>query len=322
MNDGIETRLVYGFLGAGKTTYIRETIQNDFFDKYGSTLILCFEQGEEEYDTSSLSGRRTLVRYYDGTEDVGAFCSRIIEETNPDRIYVEMNTMMDNLRSQLPGSMKSTFAITLIDWSTMPVYFRNFRQMFQGMVTDSHQVIFRGCPSRELLVPYSQPFRLMNQTATYLRQDPMGYHERAFDRYLPFSLEKEKITISEENYLPFWLDAFDHPKHYQGKTLLFVDPLELRRSESEGFFSVGRVVMVCCMADLQFMSLKLDGDGIPADGGWVTLEANARVGRDEYGRPQLQLRADRIHLAPAPNLPILDISRLTSGNMEREQIQL
>ena len=28
---GIETRLVYGFLDAGKTTYIRDCIRNDYF---------------------------------------------------------------------------------------------------------------------------------------------------------------------------------------------------------------------------------------------------------------------------------------------------
>ena len=44
----IDTRLVYGFLDAGKTSYIRENVLSDVYRKYGFTLILCFEQGEEE----------------------------------------------------------------------------------------------------------------------------------------------------------------------------------------------------------------------------------------------------------------------------------
>ena len=63
MSEGIETRLVYGFLDAGKTSYIRDCIQNDYFYKYGTTLILCFEQGLEEYDADALAVRRTSVAY-------------------------------------------------------------------------------------------------------------------------------------------------------------------------------------------------------------------------------------------------------------------
>ena len=276
----IETRLVYGFLDAGKTHYIRDCILNDYFHKYGTTLILCFEQGEESYDPEALSSRRTAVAYYDGDKDVAEFCRCKIEQTRPDRIYVEMNAMMQGLRDKFPACMKVTFSITLIDWATLHLYFTNFKQLMNQMVAASQQVTFRGCPSKDSLAQYSQPFRLMNPTATYLRQDPMGYHERAFDRFLPFSLEDEVITITEKDYIPFWLDALEHPEHYEGKTLCFQDPLELRRSAAdtpeelrrsaanapevlsqstgESPWYAGRVVMVCCMADLQFMSFELD----------------------------------------------------------------
>ena len=213
MNNIIETRLVYGFLDAGKTTYIQDCILNDYFHKYGTTLILCFEQGEEAYDLKALAEKRTSVAYYEGDTDVGAFCWSSIEKNQPDRIYVEMNTMMQSLREQLPDFMQDGYAVTLIDWATLPLYFLNFRQMIKQMVAVSQQITFRGCPSKELLEPYSQPFRLMNQTASYLRQDPMGYHERAFDLFLPFSLAEEVIMITEESFLPFWLDALDHPEH-------------------------------------------------------------------------------------------------------------
>ena len=306
MNEGIETRLVYGFLDAGKTSYIRDCIQNDYFFKYGTTLILCFEQGEEEYDEEALTARRASVAYYEGNEDVSTFCRRCIEDTRPDRVYVEMNTMMPDLREQFPDSMTVTSAVTWIDWTTLPLYFRNFKQMMQQMVAVSQQITFRDCPSKELLEPYAQPFRLMNQTASYLRQDPMGYHERAFDLFLPYSLEVNEITITEGNYLPFWLDAFDHPEHYDGKTLRFSDPLELRRSDAGDPWSAGRVVMVCCMADLQFMAFALEDDGEISPGGWVVFEAVARIGIDEYGQKRLKLKPIRSSCVHAPDRLVLD----------------
>ena len=57
--DKINTQLIYGFLDAGKTTYIQDTVTHDFFYKDGVTLILSFEEGEVEYDTTLLSKFRT-----------------------------------------------------------------------------------------------------------------------------------------------------------------------------------------------------------------------------------------------------------------------
>jgi len=319
--EGIDTRLVYGFLDAGKTTYIQDTIRNDLFYKRGSTLILCFEQGEEEYDSGLMAEKNTSVAYFNvesrGNREADAdpgggkscadpgdgksaaeFCLESIEAYRPDRIYVEMNIMMPGLREQLPGCMRVTFAAALVDWATMPLYYINFMQMMKEMVADSHQVIFRGCPSSELLAPYGQAFRLMNPKASYLRQDPMGYHEKAFGLFLPYSLDESGITITEETYLPFWLDALDHPEHYDGKVIHFADPVEIRQEDSS-LPALGRVVMTCCMADLQFMSFELDDalenvrrpgetdktddDGLPAQG-WVTLEAYAEVRSGAFGQ--------------------------------------
>lgn len=302
----IDTRLVYGFLDAGKTTYIRECIQNDYFYKYGTTLILCFEEGEETYDEDALRQRNASVAYYDGQEDVGAFCLRSIAAFRPDRIYVEMNAMLPGLRDRFPECMSVTFAVTWLAWDTLALYFANFRQMIQQMVAASQQVTFRGCPSKELLSPYSQAFRVMNQKASYLRQDPLGYHEKAFDLFLPFSLAEQEIPIPREHFVPLWLDALDHPEHYEGKTLRFTDPLELRRSE-DGTCLAGRVVMVCCMADLQFMAFALADGADAGEGGWAVFDALALTETDAYGRRRVRLQPGALQSAPPPDALILDV---------------
>ena len=313
----IDTRLVYGFLDAGKTTYIKEIIRDDRFYKYGSTLIICFEKGEEQYDEEELAEKNTKVAYCDRKSDIPGFCMRSIEEHQPDRIYVEMNTMIPELRELLPDCMRVTFSAALIDWSTMPVYYTNFMQMMKQMVSESNQVTFRACPSNEMLEPYRQAFRLMNPEAVYLRQDPMGYHEKAFGIFLPFPLEESEITIDEKSYLPFWLDALDHPEHYEGKSIHFADPVELRKSEEDGSWRCGRIVMTCCMADLQFMSFGLEDNSSGGDlkdanemavtsSRWVTIDAYARTINDIYGQKKILLSANRICKADTPKAPILD----------------
>ena len=295
----IDTRLVCGFLDAGKTTYIQDCILNDYYHKYGTTLVLVFEQGEEEYDTAALLEKRTHVVFYDDGQDAAAFCLENIKRVQPGRIYVEMNAMMTDLTVRLPEIMNVTYVSTWIDWATLKLYYANFAPMLSQMVSISHQVTFRGCPSKGLLAPYGQAFRLMNHKAVYLRQDPMGYHEKAFDLFLPFSLESEKITVDEGSFLPLWLDAADHPEHYEGKILEFTDPMELRRINAGGPLLAGRIVMTCCMADLQFMSFELAEDESLPEGGWILLEARAQTAAGEYGRRYLRLEVLR-HRACAP----------------------
>ena len=42
----IDAYLCSGFLDSGKTTYIQDNLFHDYFYKYGTTLILSFEEGE------------------------------------------------------------------------------------------------------------------------------------------------------------------------------------------------------------------------------------------------------------------------------------
>ena len=309
----IDTRIVYGFKGAGKTSYIKDCIRNDFFYKYGKTLILCFERGEEEYDAEALLERNASVVYCDDRTDIGKFCEEMIQKYNPDRIYAEMNTELPMLRKKLPGSMNITSTVTWIDWSTLDMYFINRRQMISQMVSESQQVTFRGCPSKDLLAPYGQEFKLINNRASYLRQDPMGYHEKAFDLFVPYSLDDEMITIGEKEFLVLWLDSADHPENYDGKRICFNVPLELRKAADDSMWSAGRVVMTCCMSDLQFMSFELtDYDTETFQGGWISVEAIGRVTADKYGRKVLKLEPVALEQTAGPRSGIL-----MTGNVRR-----
>ena len=79
---------------------------HDYFWKYGKTLILCFETGEQLYDETVLAEKNTNVAYYESGEDITAFCMQKIREAAPDRVYVEMNCMIPELKDRLPKELK------------------------------------------------------------------------------------------------------------------------------------------------------------------------------------------------------------------------
>ena len=42
--------LITGFLESGKTSFLSFTLQQDYFQVEGKTLLILCEEGEEEYD--------------------------------------------------------------------------------------------------------------------------------------------------------------------------------------------------------------------------------------------------------------------------------
>ena len=287
----IKTTLVYGFLGAGKTAYIQDSIFHDFFHKRGSTLVLSFEAGEGEYDEAGLSAFRTHVAHYEGGETITAFCLRSVQACAPDRVFVEMNGMRNDIRESLPDALKVVFSTMLIDGGTLPLYLANMRQIMQDMVRACDLITFNRCPDKSALAEYGRLFKLMNRRATYYWEGPGGYHEKAFDDFVPFDLESDDIRIDAGDFVPFVLDAAEHPAHYAGKTVSLSGQLR------DG--KLGRTVMTCCMADLQFLGVACEGAALP-DQGWVEILGRGTLSEGPYGREQLTLRVSECHPIDPP----------------------
>ena len=62
--------LFWGFLESGKTTLIKDTLSQDYFNDGEKTMILSFEEGEEEYDKEMLEKTNSFVIQLDSIEDL------------------------------------------------------------------------------------------------------------------------------------------------------------------------------------------------------------------------------------------------------------
>lgn len=308
--EQIKTYVVNGFLDAGKTSYIEECIFGGFFHKRGSTLILSFEEGETEYDVEKLREFRTEVVFHDGEEDVSAFCRSALERYCPDRVYVEMNAMRDNLREQLPEALQIVFTVTLIDGTTLPLYYSNMRQLLQNMISVSDMAVFNRCPDKEALAEYSVPFRLMNRGCDFLWQSEMGYSEKAFGRMLPYDIGSGHLDIREEEYAVWHLDSHENPAAYEGKSFTFVAQVRQRDDLPEGCVFLGRFVMTCCIRDIQFLGFVCEypkGDPL-RDGSWVRVTAQAYLRDGRHHTRCIALRASDLQLSPPPAQLVLGLA--------------
>ena len=307
--DRVKAYIVNGFLDAGKTRYIQECVFGGFFHKRGSTLILAFEEGETEYDEEKLRGFRTEVAYC-GEEDAASFCAAALERFRPDRVYVEMNAMREGLRESLPEELQVVFTVTLLDGTTLPLYYNNMRQLVQNMIASSDMAIFNRCPDKTALSSYAVPFRLMNRRCDFLWQSGMGYSEKAFGRLLPYDISADHLDIREEDYPVWHLDAHENPAAYDGKTVAFDAQLRARDDLPDGCLFLGRSVMTCCVRDIQFLGFVCDAPAgeAPREGSWVRVTAQAYCREDRYHTRTVALKGLKLDPAPAPGQQVLGLS--------------
>lgn len=57
--------LINGFLEAGKTEFLSFTMEQEYFQTEGKTLLIVCEEGDTEYDQELLKDSRTSVVYVD-----------------------------------------------------------------------------------------------------------------------------------------------------------------------------------------------------------------------------------------------------------------
>ena len=64
-DDVMPLFLINGFLEAGKTQFLDFTMDQDYFQTEGKTLLIVCEEGDNEYDEKKLKKNHTEVVYSD-----------------------------------------------------------------------------------------------------------------------------------------------------------------------------------------------------------------------------------------------------------------
>ena len=103
----IPVYLFMGFLEAGKTTFIQETLEEDYFNDGERTLLFACEEGMEEYDEELLKRTNTTLVYVEDQEDFNTeFLTSKLLEHYPDRVIIEYNGMwtIDHMVEALEGT--------------------------------------------------------------------------------------------------------------------------------------------------------------------------------------------------------------------------
>ena len=86
--------LITGFLESGKTSFLSFTLQQDYFQVEGKTLLILCEEGEEEYDEEALKKSNTVVEVIDSEEELTPERLAAMDILHqPERVIIEYNGM-------------------------------------------------------------------------------------------------------------------------------------------------------------------------------------------------------------------------------------
>jgi G3E family GTPase len=271
--------LFTGFLEAGKTRFIQETLEDRRFCNGEKTLLLLCEEGEEEYAPDQFATKDVQIRVIENQSELTAeHLLALAAETKAERVVVEYNGMwmLDVLYTALPEGWMVYQEFMFADANTILTYNSNMRQLVYDKLKSCELVVFNRFRPGMDKMEYHKLVRAASRRADIAYEAPDGKVE--YDDIvdpLPFDLNAPIIQIGDDDYATWYRDLSEEPKKYEGKTVRFKCRALVRQKLPSETFVVGRHVMTCCVEDIQFAGLVCQWKNAASvsDERWMILTA-------------------------------------------------
>lgn len=86
MEPDVMVYLMTGFLDSGKTQFLKFTLEQEYFQIDGTTLLILCEEGEEEYSPEMLKEHRIVMETIDDPEALTEeWLEKLDEKYHPER---------------------------------------------------------------------------------------------------------------------------------------------------------------------------------------------------------------------------------------------
>ena len=278
--------LFTGFLEAGKTSFIRETMTDpNFNDGKKTYLVICCEEGEEELSATDFGANVHFTSFDDVQLLTPDRLNAAAKRAKADIVVIEYNGMwtIDKLYDALPDGWLVYQEICIADSTTFESYNANMRQLVVDKLTSAEMVVFNRMTKERDKMALHKIVRGVSKRANICYEDTEG--EIEFDDIedpLPYDINAPVIEIKDEDFAYFYRDLSDEFK-YNGKCVRFKGIVALDPSLPKDNFAIGRHIMTCCEADIAyrgFVAKGLAGMKLKTRD-WVTVEGKLSV---EYSK--------------------------------------
>lgn len=247
-----------GFLDSGKTKFIQETLEDPRFNAGERTLVLIFEEGEEEYDLSTYPEKNVFFEVLDQTTVTTKQLQDLQKKYKAQRVVAELNGMQQvgDLYMRFPENWGVAQEVLFMDSTTIMAYNANMRNLVMDKLVGAQMVVFNRLTPGQDTLPLHKLARAANRRIDILYDYTDG--TTSFDDLedpLPFDINAPVICVNDEDFALWYRDVSEESEKYNGKTVCFKAQVAMLRRQKEGMFAPGRFVMTCCVEDIAFCGI-------------------------------------------------------------------
>lgn len=283
----IPVYLFAGFLDSGKTNFINGILE-DGFAREEKTLLVCCEEGVEEYDPRFLRNV-TVVTVEEESDLTEQFLKEREKKYRPAQVLIEYNGMWQLSRlyqEVLPDNWVLYQIMTTVEAGTFEVYAKNMGQLMMEKIAQADMIVFNRCTETLRAALRKRNLKMVNRRADIFLENVDGTSED----YLTgdecaFDLSAPVIDIPDEDFGVWYVDVMEHTERYAGKAVQFKAVL-CRSPKYPDMVIPGRFAMVCCADDITFLGFACRGGELDRfeDREWAILTAEVTFEQHEaYG---------------------------------------
>ena len=255
----IPVYLFTGFLEAGKTRFIQESLAGESFNIAGNSVIIVCEEGIEEFDPEEFNTPNVFFEFIEDESDLSPqLLSSIVDKHNAVFVMIEYNGMwqLSSLYEALPEDWLVYRELMIVDSTTADNYNKNMRSLMVDKLTSCDMVAFNRVDADTDKMELHKLVRGVSRAAkiVYDKLDGTIEYDNIEDP-LPFDINADIVKIGDADYAVWYRDMVEDMEKYDGKKVRFKGMVAKDVSIPKGSFACGRHVMTCCADDIKYSAL-------------------------------------------------------------------
>lgn len=303
----IPVYLFTGFLEAGKTRFIQDTLTEQSLTEEGNILLLVCEEGMEEYDPAAFRSPNVWCELIENESDLTpAHLTALQKKHSAVLVLIEYNGMwqLSSLYDNLPEEWFVFQELCLCDATTIELYNKNMRSLVVDKLTSCELIAFNRMEADTDRMPLHKLVRGVSRSAKIIYDMVDGTLEYdTIEDPLPFDINAEVIQIEDRDYAYWYRDMVEEMEKYDGKKVRFKGVVLKDGTIPRGSFVCGRHVMTCCADDIQYSGIacKWKGSEQLRSYDWVTVTGKIAIERHKvYAAPGPVIRISTVVPAVPP----------------------
>ena len=247
------------------------------------TMLICCEEGIDEYDPSRFWGKNVYFHKIDYSDELTLEnLTNITQKHLIDRIIVEYNGMwqLDDLFVAMPESWDVFQIVMAADCSSFETYNANMRSLMFDKLSACEMVVLNRATDTADRENIHKIVRGANPRAEIVYDFPDGHIEYDdIEDELPFDTDADLIELDDKDYAIWYRDMGEDTEKYLNKTVKFKGIVAKDGKMNENEIIIGRHVMTCCADDITFAGLicKFKKSVSINTGEWILLTAKIKI---------------------------------------------